>query len=147
LIYKTAGQYLFFIGTFAILFQIFGVKLSLINVFGNMKQEVFLLALLAGGVFYLVGRTKMKTLPVMETAHRVPKTITPKPVTTDSAFICPSCSYENQFKRKYCIACGNALTPRNLDVAPAHYCIHCGSALDPEDRFCGDCGQLRYSEN
>jgi hypothetical protein len=145
LIYKTAGRYLFFIGTSALLFQVFGVKLSLMNVFGNMKQEIFLVSLLAGGIFYLVGRAKIENVAVTETAPSAPKPVMPESVMPESAFICPSCGYENQSKRKFCIACGNALTPRDLDVAPAHYCVHCGSTLDPEDRFCGDCGQSKYS--
>ena len=45
---------------------------------------------------------------------------------------CPRCQVENKVGRKFCSACGQALS------IP---CPHCAFVNEPDDRFCGGCGQ------
>ena len=45
---------------------------------------------------------------------------------------CPQCQTDNRAGRKFCAACGQALSIT---------CSHCDFVNEPEDRFCGGCGQ------
>jgi class 3 adenylate cyclase/ABC-type Fe3+ transport system substrate-binding protein len=45
---------------------------------------------------------------------------------------CPRCQTDNRAGRKFCAACGQALSIT---------CLHCDFINEPEDRFCGGCGQ------
>jgi predicted ATPase/class 3 adenylate cyclase len=45
--------------------------------------------------------------------------------------ICTNCGTENRAGRKFCAACGTALSAA---------CPACGAANEPGDRFCGECG-------
>jgi class 3 adenylate cyclase/tetratricopeptide (TPR) repeat protein len=49
---------------------------------------------------------------------------------------CPRCQAENKPGRKFCSACGQALSVS---------CPHCAFVNDPGDQFCGGCGQALIS--
>ncbi len=46
---------------------------------------------------------------------------------------CPSCNAYNDEKSKFCISCGNKLSPKSL-------CPHCSREVKAEDNFCKYCG-------
>lgn len=46
---------------------------------------------------------------------------------------CPSCNAYNDEKSKFCISCGNKLSPKSL-------CLHCSREVKAEDNFCKYCG-------
>jgi class 3 adenylate cyclase/tetratricopeptide (TPR) repeat protein len=52
--------------------------------------------------------------------------------TESDAVLCPTCESPNREGRKFCAACGAALTIR---------CPNCGFANEPTERFCGGCGR------
>jgi class 3 adenylate cyclase/tetratricopeptide (TPR) repeat protein len=54
------------------------------------------------------------------------------PRTEFDAVLCPTCESRNREGRKFCAACGAALTIR---------CPNCGFANEPTERFCGGCGR------
>lgn len=47
---------------------------------------------------------------------------------------CPACGAENPDKAKFCLECGEKLTPATLA------CAQCGAALPPSAKFCLECG-------
>jgi len=44
---------------------------------------------------------------------------------------CPSCDHDNRTDRRFCTACGAALSPA---------CPSCGAPTEPGEKFCGGCG-------
>lgn len=65
--------------------------------------------------------------------------ITRPTATTEDSQACGSCGKSNSLQARFCIHCGEKLTP--AEPAPIQHCAACGEPLAEGAKFCAHCGE------